>query len=285
MARRHRAAGASGTDGRQRTWRGHAHRGVALSGRRLVLAGTAACSDETPSAPRPLFVRTLPDGRWRMLRHLRARGELVLAANGRWLAVGVPAGALMTVSVYDRDGRRLRYRVGGLQPGHLELDAAGRLLDAAATYNPVFPVPDPALPAFARYVAGWASPSRPTAHPIAAVSDVVPVISDGRIALLARDPDNITGRLVVVDLVNGGTRAVIGVRRPYRSVYAVGLDGSRIAWVQSEVALPPPGSCVYGAADGPPTLTGLDLSLAAPFAPAPAGPVPAAPGACGPPPP
>jgi len=85
--------------------------------------------------------------------------------------------------------------------------------------------------------------------------------------------------------VHGGTRSVIGVRQPFRTVYAVGLDGPRVSWVQSEVTVPPPGSCGFGFQQGRPTLAGLDLTAAAPFVPPPDGPIYPPLGTCPPPPP
>jgi hypothetical protein len=252
----------------------------AVAGSRLVVAGTGACPGTPPPSLRPLFVRDLRGGPWRVLRQVAARGELVLAATGHWLAVGAPAGtAHMTASVYDHDGTRLRYRVPGLSPGRLTLDTAGRLLTASASYHPTFPVIDPGLSVYDTYTSSWSSPSHPTPHPLPGTSTIAPTIADGRILTLT------SGTLQLIDLLHGRTRTLIGTRPPFRTIYSADLTGPMVVRSQSEAPFPPAGSCYAQVVNGAPTVTTLDLRAPAAFIPAPALPPVVDTTACGPPPP
>lgn len=253
----------------------------AVTGRTLVLAGTPNCPSSPPSSARPIFFKTLPDGKWRTALRGTATGEIELDAAGQWLAVGFPAGSGMTADIFDRKGARRRYRVQGLKAGKLQIDSDGTLLNVVDSSTPTFPVPDPGLN-LTRFRGSWATPTSPRPHPIAELSIVPPVLQSGRVALVTENPDG-TGALIVKELRSGRAQAVAGTRPPHRQIRAVGLRGNALAWFQSETPVPPPRSCSFTfGQDTPAAHYGTDLSKHPPLLPAPDAPIP---GVCGPPPP
>jgi len=254
----------------------------AVSGRTLLLAGSPACSSSPPSGPRAVFAKTLPNGPWRVVMRTTARHELVLAAAGQWLAVGAPAGSAMVASVYDRHGRRMRYRVPGLLPGQLQLDSAGMLMNVATGEQPAFPVLDPGLVISARFRASWATPGSPTPQTLKATSSTAPILDRGHIALVTDQLDG-TGQLIVKDVRNGRTRSIIGTRPPFRDIRALGLRGNTLAWLQRDDPVSAAGVCSYSSNPAAPAAhIGFNLESDTPFTAAPPAPATAD---CGIPPP
>jgi hypothetical protein len=277
----------------------------AVSGNELVLAGTPACRHAMPAAPRPLFARSLPDGRWHVLRWLPNAITPVLAAGGKWLAVGTLAAHNTTsVDVINAQTGRLRNHVA--LPGtfaELTLDASGLLVAAVDTAPPVpLPAPPgsppgspPVMQAGAASVAAvpttpqtstrtyWVAPGSRRVQRLPSVDSTVGpwALSDGRLAYVvanhdatSTNPDGTT-TLTVTDLRRHTTRRISGFDQE-RDLLALDLGGSRLAWVQSDQTLLPTSmwSCTTGPfATGPRTLHVIDLDTAGAFTPAPPAPV------------
>jgi hypothetical protein len=231
----------------------------------LVAAG--ACYWDDHPVRQPLFIRSLREGRWRVLRWLAGESEPILAAEGNLVAIGVQLSLTqMAVSILDIRNGRTEARFD-LPDGHLAFASRNRL---------VLSVPAPVSPEEVDFpLSEWSGPFH-----LALYST-----RGRRIAGLGstQEPPLISGMHLVTDedqavsvrsVTGGAPKAVIGFNSPARALVTLAFRWPMLAVVETTSAplLPSEVSCWsgdYGPSDKP-FLGIFDLARSKPFVAAPA---------------
>jgi hypothetical protein len=247
----------------------------------LVASGRGSCPSGVNPVRRPLFVRNLRGGRWRVLRWLEGNSPPMLAAEGGRLAAGVQfsSATMEVVLINVRDDRtRARFDV---PDGYLAFAAPNRILLAAPSeaHFPLGPKArvgsgaDGGIGAYAGpfQLALYSTNGRRIAQ--LGSSPEVPLVS--AMHIISEEEEHQHTVISLRGVLGGKSVPVVGYSEPERSLITLAFRWPALATVETTTrALAPPEiTCESGryAPPSPPFVTIFDLAKPEPFLAPPTG--------------